>query len=66
MFAATMGLLIFALSFSGASLGPAVARPLRRWGQRAQAVAAVVIVLVGLALLLAAINPGVWDRLILE
>ncbi|MEE9248016.1 MAG: hypothetical protein V3U79_04885 [Dehalococcoidia bacterium] len=44
----------------------AVARSLRLWGRRIQVVGAVVIVLVGAALLYAGINPGVWDRLVLQ
>ena len=60
-----MGVLIFLLSFLGAGWGPAIARPLRMWGRRVQVVAAVVILLVGLALLYEGVNPGVWDRLIL-
>ncbi len=61
-----MGLLIFLLAFLGASWGVAVARSLRLWGRRIQVVGAVVIVLVGAALLYAGINPGVWDRLVLQ
>lgn len=66
VFAVTMGVMIFMLAFLGASWGPALARPLRLWGRRVQVVAAVVIILVGVALIYAGINPGVWDRLILS
>ncbi len=48
-----------------ASLGPAVAVPLRLWGRRIQVLSAVVIVLVGGALIYSGINPGFFDRLIL-
>ncbi len=62
-----MALLIFFLAFSGASWGPTVAAPLRRVAGRVQAVAATVILAVGLALIYAgAVNPGFWDRLILD
>lgn len=60
-----MGLLIFVIAFSGASVGPAVARPLRRWGARVQKVAAGVLIVVGTALIYAGVEPGIWDRLIL-
>jgi putative Mn2+ efflux pump MntP len=65
IFAITMGLLIFILSFLGTSLGPAIAVPLRLWGRRIQVLSAVVIVLVGGALIYSGINPGFFDRLIL-
>jgi cytochrome c biogenesis protein CcdA len=61
-----MGLVIFMLAFLGASFGSALGRPLRLWGRRVQVAAAVVIILVGGALIYAGINPGVWDRLILS
>jgi cytochrome c biogenesis protein CcdA len=60
-----MALTIFFLSFSAASWVPAAPRPLRHWGHRVQAVAAAVMVVVGLALVYAAVDPGFWDRLIL-
>ena len=65
VFALTMGLLIFAISFLGASSGPAIAGPLRAWGRRMQTAAAALIILVGLALVYEGLNPGVFDRLIL-
>ncbi len=60
-----MGLLIFAISFLGASSGLAIAGPLRAWGRRMQVAAAALIILVGLALVYEGLNPGVFDRLIL-
>lgn len=65
IFAATMGLVIFALAFLSAGWGPALARPLRLWGRRIQGAAAVIILLAGAALAYAGLNPGVFDRLIL-
>ena len=61
-----MGLLVFLLAFLGATSGPALARPLRVWGRRVQAVAALVIVLVGAALVYASVNPGIYGRLLLS
>lgn len=66
LFAGAMGLLIFLLSFLGAASGPALARPLRVWGRQVQAVAAVVIMLVGVALVYSGVNPGVYMRLLLS
>lgn len=60
-----MAVLIFTMTFLGASWGPAVARPLRLWGRRVQVVAALVIIVVGLALTYAGLNDHVWDKLIL-
>ncbi len=60
-----MAVLIFVMTFLGAAWGPAVARPLRIWGRRVQVVAALVIIVVGVALLYGAVNDHVWDRLIL-
>ncbi len=65
VFALTMGLMIFAISFLGASAGPGIALSLRRWGRRVQVAAAALIILVGLALVYEGANPGVFDRLIL-
>ena len=59
-----MGLLVFFLTFLGATSGPGLARPLRLWGRRIQAVSALVIVLVGAVLIYASINPGVLDLLL--
>ncbi len=56
---------MFILSFLGTSLGPAVAVPLRLWGRRIQVLSAVLIVLVGGALIYSGVNPGFFDRLIL-
>ncbi len=62
----TMGLLVFFMSFLGATAGPALAVPLRLWGRRIQVVSGVIIVLVGVALVYASINPGVYGRLLLS
>ena len=61
-----MGLLIFLISFLGTTSGPALTRSLRVWGRRVQVVAAVVIVLVGVAMVYSSANPGVYDRLLLS
>ncbi len=60
-----MGVLVFTLSFRGATSGPALTRSLRVWGQRVQLVTGLMIVLVGSALVYSGLNPGVFDRLIL-
>ncbi len=60
-----MGVLVFTLSFLGATSGPALTRSLRVWGQRVQLVTGLMIVLVGSALVYSGLNPGVFDRLIL-
>ncbi len=60
-----MGVLVFALSFLGATSGPTLTRALRVWGQRVQLVTGLMIVLVGAALVYSGLNPGVFDRLIL-
>jgi hypothetical protein len=65
IFAVTMGLLVFLLAFLGATSGPALTRSLRVGGRRVQVVTALVIVLVGAALVYSGANPGVFDRLIL-
>jgi cytochrome c biogenesis protein CcdA len=65
IFAVTMGLLIFLLSFLGAASGPALAIPLRLSGRRIQKVSGVIIMLVGAALIYASANPGLFDRLLL-
>ncbi len=65
IFAVTMVLLVFLLAFLGATSGPALTRSLRVWGRRVQVVTALVIVLVGAALVYSGVNPGVFDRLIL-
>ena len=61
-----MGLLVFFLSFLGATSGPALAAPLRMWGRRVQVVSGVIILLVGAALVYAGANPGFFDRLLLS
>ena len=66
IFAITMGLIIFFMSFLGASSGPATVRSLRIWGRRVQAVSAVIIAVVGAALIYASTNPGFFDRLLLS
>ena len=60
-----MGVLVFTLSFLGATPGHALPRSLRVWGQRVQLVTGLMIVLVGAALVYSGLNPGVFDRLIL-
>ncbi len=65
IFAVTMGLLIFTMVFLGASVGPALAVPLRIWGRRIQVVSTGLIILVGAALIYASTNPGFFDRLVL-
>ena len=65
IFAVTMGTLIFTMVFLGASVGPALAVPLRIWGRRIQVVSTGLIILVGAALIYASTNPGVFDRLVL-
>ena len=66
IFAATMGLLVFLMSFLGATSGPALAIPLRVWGRRVQVASGAVIVLVGGALIYASTNPGFFNRLLLS
>jgi len=66
IFAVTMGLLIFFMSFLGATSGPALAIPLRLWGRRIQKVSGVIIILVGGALIYASANPGLFARLLLS
>lgn len=61
-----MGLLVFFMSFLGATSGPALAIPLRVWGRRVQVASGAVIVLVGSALIYAGINPGFFDGLLLN
>ncbi len=65
IFAITMGLLVFMLAFLGSTSGPALTRSLLVWGRRVQVVTALVIILVGAALVYSGVNPGVFDRLIL-
>ncbi|MCH8185863.1 MAG: hypothetical protein IH862_07170 [Chloroflexi bacterium] len=66
IFAATMGLLVFLMSFLGATSGPALAIPLRVWGRRVQVASGAIIVLVGGALIYASTNPGFFNRLLLS
>ncbi len=65
IFAVTMGLIMFTMVFLCASIGPALAVPLRVWGRRVQAVSTGLIILVGAALIYASTNPGIFDRLVL-
>ncbi len=64
--AGTMGVLVFVLAVLGATSGPVFTRALRVWGRRVQAVAGLMIVMVGAALIYSGLNPGVFDRLILN
>jgi cytochrome c biogenesis protein CcdA len=66
IFAITMGLLIFLLSYLGSTSGGASAIPLRLWGRRIQKVSGVIILLVGGTLMYAGANPGVFARLLLS
>ena len=66
IFAVTMGLLVFLMSFLGATSGPALAIPLRVWGRRVQVASGAIIVLVGGALIYASTNPGFFNRLLLS
>ena len=66
IFALTMGLLIFFMSFLGATSGPALAIPLRLWGRRVQMASGVIILVVGAALVYAGTNPGFFSRLLLS
>ncbi len=61
-----MGLLVFLMSFLGATSGPALAIPLRVWGRRVQVASGAIIVLVGGALIYASTNPGFFNRLLLS
>ncbi len=60
-----MGVLIFVMSFLGASLSPTVSVSLRLWGRRVQGVSTLLIILVGGALIYSGVNQGLFDRLIL-
>ena len=60
-----MGLVIFLLTFLGAAVSPAVAVPLRLWSRRIQAGSALLIILIGGALIFASANPGFFGRLVL-
>ena len=65
IFAGTMGVFVFLLSFLGStSGGPTPA--LRTWGRRMQSISGLVIILVGGALIYAGIDPGVYGNLILS
>ena len=61
-----MGSLVFIMSALGATSGPALAVPLRLWGRRVQVVSAIIIVLVGVTLIYASFNPGLFDSLLLS
>lgn len=65
IFAVSMGALVFALAYLGASAGMGTAGALRLWGRRIQSVSAVLIILVGAALIYSGIFPGIFDELIL-
>ena len=60
-----MGLLIFVLAFLGSWFGPGISIALRLWGRRVQAVSALVIMVIGGALVYAGVNPGIFGRLVL-
>jgi len=57
IFAIPMGLLLFFLAFLGATSGQGLARALRLWGRRIQTLSALLIILVGAALIFASANP---------
>lgn len=61
VFSLTMGTLIFFLCL----LGGRSTRALRSWGDRIQLLAALTILLVGIALVADAVTPRLFDRLIL-
>ena len=61
-----MGSLVFMMSLLGATSGPALAVPLRMWGRRIQIVSAVILVLVGAALIYASFSHGLFDGLLLS
>ena len=61
-----MGSLVFIMSVLGTTSGPALAVPLRLWGRRIQVVSAVILLLVGAALIYASLNPGLFDSLLLS
>ncbi len=65
IFGVTMGVLIFVMSFLGASLSPTVSVSLRLWGRRVQGVSTLLIILVGGALIYSGVNQGFFNRLIL-
>ncbi len=67
LFAFVMALLVFIMSFLGSSWGPALARPLRLWGRRIQIGAAIIVLLVGAALVYTSVvSPEFFDRLMLD
>lgn len=66
LFAGTMGVSVFLLAFLGTSAGPSFTSSIRIWGRKVQAVAGLVLVLVGGALIYSGIDPGVYRRLLLD
>ena len=66
LFAGTMGATVFLLAFLGATSGPSITRSLRVWGRKVQAISGLALVLVGASLVYSGINPGVYDRFLLE
>lgn len=56
--ALTMGVLVFLLAFLGGTAGPARNRKFRMFGRQVQVVAAVLMVLVGVALIYQGLYPG--------
>ena len=65
IFASTMGLLVFTMSFLGATSGPALAISLRLWGRRVQVVSGIIIIVVGTALIYSSATGGVLNRVLL-
>ena len=65
IFGATMGILVFLLTFLGASSGAGLVVALRVWGRRIQWASALLILAVGALLIYSGISPGTFDTLIL-
>lgn len=66
IFGTTMGLLVFLMSFLGASAGPRIAITLRIWGHRVQTVSSILIIIAGGLLIYSGLNPGLFNRLLLS
>ena len=65
IFGATMGIIVFLLTFLGASSGAGLAVALRVWGRRIQWASALLIAAIGALLIYSGISPGTFDALIL-
>ncbi len=60
-----MGILVFLLTFLGASSGAGLVVGLRVWGKRIQWASALLIMAVGTLMIYSGISPGTFDALIL-